>query len=919
MILRRLRVQHFRCFRNPVELSGLGLGVHVVHAPNEMGKSSLVLALARALFDRYSTKDREIQNLRPWGTNLSPRVLVELDAGGKRYRLEKVFLDGAMSTLDEWTGTRFERLADSQDADERVRGFLLSSGAQVGATKLGQWGLARLLWLNQTPERHVPPGLDSSLKSRLMDAVGVVALSEQEQRVLKGVEKVYLQYFTSKKGKVSAGSELERSEEEVRALESVVQALHAQRESLAQYVRECEDSRLMLEERGRERVGYEAELARLQEQLERESTLERQLALAEKDVQQARREWSTLDQKQRELLALRRSVELHRGAASGKEPELQLAREVLVREEGAWGAAKEAHLGRLGEQEKAEQRLERGRLLERARAALEEQRRLEGQLRQGERLEKLVEGSRKRADVSKVLSEGELRRVEEAERKHRQAWDRLEVRGIQVLFTPESPRTIEWETQGHTQRHALAKGEQKLFAGVTSGSLRIAGVGEVRLSTGAEEVEKLQAEVEKYRKEVARKLQEHGVKSLQELRERWEAQRTLLQAHEKHEEALTTFVEAAGVESVDALREQVREQAGRVGALAGQLNLSVEALDASASPNLDELADELRERRQEVRAREKVKDDAEARYRQAERHARAVSQEREGALESARALELELATRLEAEGLTLEQLGAKVVEAGGELARQENMLKGLREQLPRPEERAASRCRQLEEARERVLEAERQAQARIIRAEALLEQGGESGVYSRLGEAEEKLALAVEAHQRLRTRAEAADLLRQRVRHWQEQVNRTFVAPMEAAVQSRLSYIRGEGRRESLVLGADLQEAGLRTQDGERALAHFSWGMQEQTLFALRLALGELLTMHGHPPEPQLVVLDDALVNTDSVRHARALDLIATAGESLQVLILTAFPERYRTLRGLKEFDLRALAQDSASAPGRVA
>ncbi|MCE9672614.1 hypothetical protein LY474_32885 [Myxococcus stipitatus] len=919
MILRRLRVQHFRCFRNPVELSGLGLGVHVVHAPNEMGKSSLVLALARALFDRYSTKDREIQNLRPWGTNLSPTVLVELDAGGKRYRLEKAFLDGAMSTLDEWTGTKFERLADSHDADERVRRFLLSSGAQVGATKLGQWGLARLLWLNQAPERHELPSLDSSLKSRLMDAVGVVALSEAEQRVLKGVEKAYLQYFTSKKGKVAAGSELERSEEAVRSLGAVVEALHAQREVMARHATECEEARVSLDELGRERAGYEEGLARLQEQLRWESRLEQQLALQEKDVQRARQEWAALDQKQRELLSLRRSVELHRVVAGEKEPGLQVAREALVREEAAWGEAKETHLGRLGEQDKAEQRLERGRLLERARQSLEEQRRLEVQLRQGERLEKLLEGSRKRADVSKALSDAEVRRVEEAERKQRQAQDRLDVRGIQVGFTPEAPQTIEWEAQGSVQRHKLAKDEQKLFAGVTSGSLRIKGVGEVRLSTGAEEVGKLQAEVEKYRKEVARKLQEHGVKSLQELRERWDAQRAVLQAHEKHEEALTTFLEAADVESVEALREQLREQAGRVGALAGQLNLSVEVLDAQPSPDLEELADELKVRRQEVRAREKVKDEAEVRYRQAERHARMVSQEREGALESARALELELTTRLEAEGLTLEQLGAKVVESGDALARLENMLKGLREQLPRPEERASSRCRQLEEARERVLEAERQAQARIIRAEALLEQGGESGAYSRLGEAEEKLALAVEAHQRLRTRAEAADLLRQRVRHWQEQVNRTFVAPMEAAVQARLSHIRGEGRRESLVLGADLDDAGLRTQDGARALAQFSWGMQEQTLFALRLALGELLSRQGHAPEPQLVVLDDALVNTDSVRHARALDLIATAGESLQVLILTAFPERYRTLRGLKEFDLRALAHDSASAPGRVA
>ena len=181
MILRRLRVQHFRCFRNPVELSGLGTGVHVIHAPNETGKSSLILAVARALFDRYSTKDREIQQLRPWQTTLSPRITLEFETAGKRYRLEKAFLDDASSLLEEWTGTRFERLADSQQADELVRGFLTSSVPGSGATKVGHWGLARLLWLNQPAERQEVPQLDTSLKARLLETVGVAALSDEEQ------------------------------------------------------------------------------------------------------------------------------------------------------------------------------------------------------------------------------------------------------------------------------------------------------------------------------------------------------------------------------------------------------------------------------------------------------------------------------------------------------------------------------------------------------------------------------------------------------------------------------------------------------------------------------------------------------------------------------------------------------------------
>ncbi|NTX16507.1 hypothetical protein HUA76_37620 [Myxococcus sp. CA056] len=914
MILRRLRVQHFRCFRNPVELSGLGVGIHVVHAPNETGKSSLVLALARALFDRNSTRDREIQNLRPWGTTLSPRVTLELDSGGKRYRLEKAFLDDATSLLDEWTGTRFERLADSQRADEMARGFLFSGGAQAGATKPGQWGLARLLWLGQSAERHVLPGLDTPLKARLMEAVGVAVLSEQEQGVLKRVEDAYRQFFTLKKGKVVTGSELELKAALVASLEEELRGIRAQQEASAEHARDMEEARSALGDLAGERGALEARFSALQARVEAETQLEQQIALRDKDVERQHQEWEHLDGKQRELLALRQNVARHQAVVAEKEPVLQKAREGLIGQEASFRQARELFQAQLGEQEKAEQRQERGRLLEKARQALVEQQRLDGQLKQGERLETAVEGLRRRTAALKTLSESDVKRAEDVERKLRQAQDKLEARGIEVVFKAEGSRSIEWEAEGQVQRHELAKAEQKLFAGVSAGSLRIKGVGEVRVRTGAEEIGNLQADVEKFRKELTRRLHEHGVESPQRLRGEWESQQVVLQEQAKHEGALETFLEAAGFESVEALREKRREQAGKVGTLAGQLNLAVAALATYPTHELVVLSEELRLRKQEVKEREKAKDDAEAVYRQVERQVRGLAQERDSAMQTARELELTMKAQLHALGMSLEQLGAEVERAHGELERLKNMVTGLRARLPRPEERAATQRRQLDEARERVVGAEKKAQERIIRAETLLGRAAEAGVYSRWGEAEERLVLATEEHLQLKTRAEAAEILRKLVGHWQEQVNRTFVAPIQDAVHARLEHIRGDGRNEVLSLGPEFIDAAMETPDGARSLASFSWGMQEQTLFALRLALGEMLSKQGTKPEPQLVVLDDALVNTDAVRHRRALELIEKAGESLQVLILTAFPERYRTLRGMKEFDLRELAQESTPA-----
>jgi DNA repair exonuclease SbcCD ATPase subunit len=911
MILRRLRVQHFRCFRNPVELSGLGTGIHVIHAPNETGKSSLVLAVARALFDRYSTKDREIQQLRPWQTTLSPRITLEFETAGKRYRLEKAFLDDASSVLEEWTGTRFERLADSQQADELVRGFLTSSVPGSGATKVGHWGLARLLWLNQSAERQEVPQLDTSLKARLLETVGIAALSDEEQALLKAVEAAYGQFYTPKKGKLVAGGDLLQVEERVRALEDEVARLNQRKVETARLADDITDNHYALAALMDEQKGYELQLAGLHERIEEEAQLERQVALREKDVESQRQQRQNLDQKQRELLARQQKVTHHEALAAQKESAIQAAQEVCGRAEEGFRNATERLKAQQGELEKAELRLERGRLLEGARELLEEQRRLEGLVKQGTRLANAEENSRRKTAALKVLSESDVKRTEDVQRKLEQARARLEVQGIEVVFKAESTQNIEWEAEGHTSRHKVSKDDQKVFTGVSAAGLRIKGVGLLSVRTGAEEVGKLQAEVEKHRKELARRLHEQGVEDLVGLRKAWESQQALLHEQQKHEEALSTFLETADVESVAALQEKLREVQGEVGGRVAQLGLSVEGLATYRFSDVASLAEEVKVCKREVKALEKARDEAETSYRKAERQLQVLTQERKDALGTAHTLRLEVQSQLGAMGMTLEQLGAEVEKAGAELARLENMLQGLRSQLPRPEERAATRRQQLQEAQARVADRVKKTREDIIRAETLIGQAAAEGLYSQLCEAEEKLALTKERAQQLQTRARAAERLRNLALAWQEQVSRTFVGPIEKEIHSRLEHIRGGGRPEHLVLNSEFSEAQMQTSAGLRPLDSFSWGTQEQTLFALRLALGSLLSTRGPRPEPQLVVLDDALVNTDAARHRRALELIEGAGDTLQVLILTAFPERYRTLRGLKEFDLKALSHES--------
>jgi DNA repair exonuclease SbcCD ATPase subunit len=915
MILRKLRVQHFRCFRNPVELSGLGLGVHVIHAPNETGKSSLILAVARALFDRYSTKDQEIQQLRPWKTDLSPRITLEFETAGKRFQLEKSFLKDAQSILNEWTGKHFERLAESQQADELVRQYLSSSVPGSGATKVGNWGLARLLWLNQTPERHQLPKLDVPLQARLMETVGIATLSDKEQSLLRAVDEAYRRFYTPKTAKPVAGGDLLQDEERVRVLEHEVARLHQRQAETAQHTLDIEDTHHELAPLAEEKKKYEQELTLLHARIDAETKLEQQLALRQKDVERQDQQRRNLDQKHRELVTLQRKVAQQEALVKQKEPALQEAQRTLGRVEEQLREASERLKAQQGALEKAELRLEQGRTLEGAREALEEQHRLEELVKKGTRLVNAVDAGLRKKGTGKALSESEVKRTEELQRKLEQAQVRMEAQGVELVFKADSAQSVEWEAQGRAAvPHKVSKGEQKLFAGVSAGELRIKGVGLLSVRTGAEEVGKLQAEIDKLRKDLARRIHEQGVEDVAGLRKAWEVQQAQVQQQQKHEEALSTFLETADVESLEALKEKQQEIAGDIGARAEQLGLDVKALTTYTFPDVSSLAEQQKTCKRELKSREKTRDEVGAAHKKVEVHLRAVTQECDDARTRAKTLGLELKSQLDALGMSLEQLGAKVEEASAEWERLESLRKGLEAKLPRPEERATTQRQRLQDALERVASTEKKAQEKIIRAEALINQAAAEGLYSQLCEAEEKLALAQEQYQRLQTRALAAQSLHTLARSWKDKVSRTFVAPIEKEVHTRLEYIRGAGRPEHLLLDPDFSEAQMETADGPKPLTTFSAGAQEQTLFALRLALGNLLSQGGPRPEPQLVVLDDALVNTDSARHRRALELIENAGDTLQILILTTFPERYRTLRGMKEFDLKAILQEPSRA-----
>ncbi len=203
MILRRLQVEHFRCYNRPVEIV-FDERLTVVAGLNEIGKSTLFDALRYALFRRTGAGGKDIGRLEPWGTTgLSAAVTVDFELDGAEYQLRKSWGSGAGTCV-----LKRDRHGDFapykvEGADEFVAGIFAGQPQKQGAFLrfTGQnVGLAYLLFAPQgamaiAGERKEIE-LNADARARLTQIIGAAAQTPDAARLANKIGEDYARSFT---------------------------------------------------------------------------------------------------------------------------------------------------------------------------------------------------------------------------------------------------------------------------------------------------------------------------------------------------------------------------------------------------------------------------------------------------------------------------------------------------------------------------------------------------------------------------------------------------------------------------------------------------------------------------------------------------------------------------------------------------
>lgn len=893
MTVSHLTVEKFRCFIHPVDLSLDPGGFTVLYGPNGSGKSTLLHALIAALANAHNAGGKAMETLRPWGTGLAPEVTVAFEHGGVAWRVWKRFLDKPQCRLEKAVARGSYRLQAEGKRAEQELVELLGLEPVHGAASVGAMGVAQILWAPQGELRL--PELSGRALEDVRSILGAQLGGRLGAALEQWIEEQYAPFWTP------TGKPKRLREQEKAALAALEQRLEEARARLArldELVRTAEAAR-------REAADLHNQASRIRSELEQAleeeknaellraiaENLEAQARLKEKDrhelgkrIEQIRALSARIAELEQAVRDLEASVEQKRQA---EERASRHAADAKARSE-----ALAAQAERLRRTEQLARRLEQ---LLRERNALAER------LARVEQLGQRLDQERRDLEALRAPSADELDAIRRLQTRLRELDIRLEASLLKAELAPEVEADIEVAEGMPGGRHRLAAGMPFRITAEGRIEIHIAGFGWVRVSGPEMSAAQLRRDRDTAAAELRAALERFGTDQIAELEARHSRR---LEIEDRISRLRTERQTVLADSTVDDLRQRLEEHKSEIAEILrqepGLEHMHPDELGRLAAEAGCELADKLAE------AQTAQDDWAEAH--QTWQTARAGLEAEASGLKSAREdlvrFRGELAACLD-DGRTPEQRDL-------DLQRLELEWRQLRDQVQAAEEEIA-RCRpgraaalkirlqgleqQAAEAEQRRLQAEADARALLAAAPH-----------------EECCRLETEVHERRRAvestelRAEAVRRLRDTVVAAKAEALEGLAEPVAAEAARVLARIAGRPLG-SLNVTQDFGVVSVRPEAAGRDvdLRELSGGEREQVYLAVRLALARFLSQTGR----QLVVLDDVLTATDGERLARLFDLLAEFRDSLQILILTCHPERFRGLAGarflrLEDFAVRA-------------
>jgi len=890
MILRSIRLQGWRCFADAVNLDSFSDGLNVIYSPNGSGKSTLFEALVRGLLDNHQARGRDVEALRPWGRLLAPEVVIEFCNSGVDYRLTKGFLEKTRCELERKEDGQFVRFAEGQAAEQVVQEMLTKNPPQRGLAKRENWGLAQVLWAPQGELAF--SALSGDLVTDIHQVLGAQVSGPGSSKLERQIAEMYDEIYTST-GRLKSGRnapELVRLQDRlVKAEDQRDEAVNRQQdyEDLA---RKVEDLRARQAEATQTSKELEKSLKVLRPKVEEYDKLLSARSERGEQVKAAEAQHDALKQHFNNIISTRKSLAEAEKQCKSLEENLSIqeqeAKERRAENERAARALEDKRKERLKVQEAQDET----ELARRYLNAVQDAAKLEGSLAKVYKLHKnlekvTLERSKLIAPDNKTLS---AIRMTIKERDEAQL--RLDAALITLQVVPVRKGSLTIVEAEESGTKTLIPEEAVEVKGSPQVVVDLTGVARVRAWGPTASIEEIRALLERHRRELVSLSDTFGTvdpEALERLNEKAkELDRRMAELHTQ----IRAILAGESPDNLERKHVSVQKVVQNIQQQRSQWKKKLPDLDV-----LTENAEVTRDRFvTEVEAAERVRDATQAALATAnEKKADTIAR-----LDETNKLMKSLKDALEELTIDGKTDAQRTKEMAGTARKWEAVKSALEEVEGKLNTFEYDPRIDLEKLESSIKSAEEEARDALIdekREEARLEQLLALGTYSSLAKIEEDISVLTEETAREQIHVGAIGLLYDTLYQCRATALADIGGPVEQAATRTLQRIAG-GRLGSIKLGEYLEPAGVLPQriDESVSISNVSGGEKEQIYIATRLALAEVLARN----ERHLVVLDDVLTATDSLRLGRILRILEEASEKLQIIILTCHPERYRALTG---------------------
>lgn len=875
MILEEITIKNWRGYREPHTFQFQN-GINLVVGRNEVGKSTIFEAMTRALFDRFNSKTEEIRAIQPMGSSLGPEVSVRFRVDGKRYKVVKRFLQDPRSELFLERQGKWELDHEGDAADGRLREILRGEGTTRTAARPEHRGLAQALWYLQSDGSIPEKEWNDGVKHGLQGLVQVTTRSSQERSVLHKLDTAYSQYWTPT-GRIVANSELGCLQEGIPVVEETLSHLQEKARTVDGYRGDLEEFHEMANQKNCELVQATKELSELQELVRVAEKIALEKEAKERDInelgekaQRLQQELIDLQDKQQKIVE--RNQDFRDLEKSLDEVAVNTRLEAAESERHArrWKEELEPALQKIETElrsvlaslnliklNKDRERLEKHLLnLKEVRKQLNE--------KSEERVAFIAPDAKENKGFAKISEELSILEA------------KIEASAVKVAFELDNKQLKV------TTKPQLGTNDSGEFLVTEPTEFHVDDVGIIRVRSGAHALKDLISKRDENKQKLEAVLIRYKVEDAEGLATLLEKGRELDRVISKLKDRLKEIIDSEpnAEEELNQVKRSIHELKPIVGQFVS------DPLEIDAVSEKERIATLEKEKERLIK---EIENEQDLEKRTGKKHLELIKSH-EKISNSLAGLRAQINIYTEGIEKTLEFYGtpAHLKQLSADSQEQlEKMKESLSQIMQSYEEQVETPQRLYTQAEARVKELGNQIQelrTKLSGMMARIEEASSQGNYSHLADTEIELNQKRRRVVTLQRRADAVKLLRDLVKAYEKERSAILTGPVEDQMNRWLNLLT-EGHYDSLSLDESLKPVGVHVSryGAELPMSSLSHGAQEQVVVLLRLSIGVLVSKE----EPNLVIIDDRLVNADPVRMKRLCLILQEAAKTCQVVLAT--------------------------------